>query len=65
MSLEALRKRLDRIEQVRGGSHARKVLRIVTEDDEDRARQLAGIDLSGLFLIERRIIDPPPKGLHA
>jgi hypothetical protein len=65
MSLAAIRKRLDRIEQTRGGSHPRKVLRIVTDDDEDRTRQLAGLDLSGLFLIERRLIDPAPRSLHA
>nr|WP_137831785.1 hypothetical protein [Methylobacterium sp. L1A1] len=65
MSLHALRKRLGRIERARGGSHLRKVLRIVTENDEDRARQLAGLDLSGLFLIERRLIDPAPRSLHA
>ncbi|AWI88349.1 hypothetical protein C0214_08880 [Methylobacterium sp. DM1] len=65
MSLDSLRKRLDRIERVRGGSALRKVLRIITEDDEDRDHQLAGLDLSGLFLIERRIIDPTPRSLHA
>lgn len=65
MSLEALRKRLDRIEQARGGSHSPKVLRIITEDDEDRAQQLASLDLSGLFLIERRLIDPSPRSLPA
>ncbi|CAO4149126.1 hypothetical protein [Methylorubrum aminovorans] len=65
MSLEILRKRLNRIERTRSGSHARNVLRIITEDDADRARQLAGIDLSGLFLIERRIIDPTPRSFHA
>ncbi|QIJ74391.1 hypothetical protein GU700_07245 [Methylobacterium sp. NI91] len=65
MSLESLRKRLDRIERTHSGSHARKVLRIITEGDEDRARQLAGIDLSSLFLIERRIIDLAPRSIHA
>ncbi|WP_411904201.1 hypothetical protein [Methylorubrum thiocyanatum] len=65
MSLDSLRKRLDRIERSRGGSVPRKVLRIITEDDADRARQLAGLDLSGLFLIERRLIDPNPRSLHA
>lgn len=65
MSLHALRKRLARIEQARGSLHAPKVLRIVTENDEDRARQLAGHDLSGLFLIEHRLIDPAPRSLHA
>lgn len=65
MSLEALRKRLDRIERTRGGPALRKVLRIITEDDADRDRQLAGIDLAGLFVIERRIIDPSPRSLHA
>ncbi|MEE7456451.1 hypothetical protein MPAR168_15375 [Methylorubrum populi] len=65
MSLDSLRRRLGRIERARSGSRLRKVLRIITEDDADRARQLAGIDLSGLFLIERRLIDPAPRSLHA
>lgn len=65
MTLETLRRRLDRIERERGRVRLGKVLRIITEDDEDRDRQLAGLDLAGLFVIERRVIDPSPRSVSA
>jgi hypothetical protein len=40
---------------------AGKVRRIITESDEDRDRQMAELG-PGVFVIDRRIVDPPVDG---
>jgi hypothetical protein len=69
MSLDSLRRRLDRIERDTGNSSAvgrQPAVRIITYSDKDRDQQLAALTAAGEYepdrpLIERRIVDPPPE----
>ncbi len=59
-SIEA---RLRKLARSRSTSGSRRVLRIITECDEDRDRQIADLQAAGLLqadmrLIDRRISDP-------
>lgn len=62
--------RIERREGVGGGIQLRPCVRIITESDEDRDRQLAALEAASLYtpgrglLIDRRIVDPKPSVLQ-
>lgn len=63
MTLDHIRRRLDRIEARHHSSHYRGAIRILTEDDAGTERQVsalraAGRLVHGVMVIDRRIVDP-------
>lgn len=63
MTLDHLRRRLDRIEARRHSIHHCGAVRIITADDADTERQVtalraAGQLAPGVIVIDRRIVDP-------